>query len=157
MLFRESYVCHGVITHKIIDSIPAMRWNAAHSSCFEGGRLRSLRNQSPNYVAFPHPQSRKDHGRNEDVSRLEGVVREFVERAVDIAEDWNAKEEVNPAENCAGQASVHDIGCVGGCVHGVTPLKLMWFCLASIGLKVGLSRRCMFHPSSWLPTQAKTA
>src|ERR1700746_598322 len=73
---------------------------------FERGRFGivflccpSSRNQSSNDVAFPHPQSRKDHDRNENKPSRRGVVWNFIERTIDIAEYRNAEDGVNPAKN----------------------------------------------------------
>ena len=60
---------------------------------------RSFRNQSSNDMALPHPQSRKDHYRNEEKPSWRGVTGNFVKRTVDVAEDRNGKDEVNPANN----------------------------------------------------------
>src|SRR5579862_5130682 len=72
---------------------------------------RPFRNQSSHDMAFPHPQSRQNHGRNKDIARLEGVARKLVERAINIAEDRNAENDVNPAENRAREASIRDVRC----------------------------------------------
>jgi hypothetical protein len=61
-------------------------------------------------MALPHPQSRKDHDRNEDKASCRGVVWNFVERTIDITEYRNAEDEVNPAKNRTGEASVYDVG-----------------------------------------------
>jgi hypothetical protein len=50
-------------------------------------------------MAFPHPQSRKDHHRKEDIPSWRGTVWKFFKRTIDIAEYRNGKDEVNPAEN----------------------------------------------------------
>ena len=60
---------------------------------------RSLRNESSNHMAFPHPQSRKDHYRKEDKPNCGGVARKFFKRTIDITEYRNAKDEVNRAKN----------------------------------------------------------
>jgi hypothetical protein len=61
-------------------------------------------------VAFPHPQSRKDHDWNKDIARLEGIGWQFVEWTVNVAEDWNTEEEVNAAQNRPAQASACGVG-----------------------------------------------
>jgi hypothetical protein len=63
-------------------------------------------------MTLPHPQSRKDHERNEDIPRLEGIGRQLVEWTVDVTEYWNAEDEVNPAENCTAKVSV-PVGRIG--------------------------------------------
>ena len=50
-------------------------------------------------MAFPHPQSRKDHNRKEDVPSCGGVVWKFFKRTVDITEFWYGNDDVNPAKN----------------------------------------------------------
>ena len=50
-------------------------------------------------MAFPHPQSRKDHSRKEDKPSCRGIVRKFFKRTIDIAEYRNGKDDVNPAKN----------------------------------------------------------
>ena len=60
---------------------------------------RSLRNKSSKGMAFPHPQSRKDHYRKEDIPSREGIVRKFFKRTIDVTEYRNAEDDVNPAEN----------------------------------------------------------
>jgi hypothetical protein len=50
-------------------------------------------------MAFPHPQSGKDHDREKDKPSRRSITRKFVERTVNVAEYWNGKDEVNPAKN----------------------------------------------------------
>src|SRR5947208_13126479 len=69
---------------------------------------RSLRNKSSKDVAFPHPQSRKDHYRKEDKPSYGGVVWKFFKRTINIAEYRNAKDDVNPAKNRTFGILVHD-------------------------------------------------
>src|SRR2546421_1622334 len=69
---------------------------------------RFLRNKSSKDVAFPHPQSRKDHYRKEDKPSCGGVVWKFFKRTINIAEYRNAKDDVNPAKNRTFGALVHD-------------------------------------------------
>src|SRR6516225_11105351 len=59
-------------------------------------------------MAFPHPKARKDHYRNEDEPSREGVVWNFFEWTINIAEDRNRKDDVNPAKNRTFYALVHD-------------------------------------------------
>jgi hypothetical protein len=59
-------------------------------------------------MALPHPQSRKDHYRNEEKPSLRGVTRNFVKRTVDVAEDRNGKDKVNPANNRTFGGVLHD-------------------------------------------------
>src|SRR5215472_2959833 len=50
-------------------------------------------------MAFPHPQSGKDHYWQEDKASSERIVWKFFKRIVDITEYRNAEEDVNPAKN----------------------------------------------------------
>src|SRR5579872_3341334 len=68
----------------------------------------SFRNKSSNDVAFPHPQSRKDHYRNEDKPGPEGVVGKLFKRTIDVTEYRNGKNDVNPAKNRPFGAFFHD-------------------------------------------------
>src|SRR5260370_4654793 len=69
---------------------------------------RSFRKKSSNDMAFPHPQSRKDHYRKEDIPSWGGIARKFFKRTINITEYRNAKDDVNPAKNRA----------LGGIIHG---------------------------------------
>jgi hypothetical protein len=69
---------------------------------------RSFRNQSSNDMALPHPQSRKDHYRNEEKPSWRGVTENFLKRTVDVAEDRNGKDKVNPANNRTFGGVLHD-------------------------------------------------
>jgi len=51
---------------------------------------RSLRNKSSKDVAFPHPQSRKDHYRKEDKPSGGGVIWTFFKRTITMTESRNA-------------------------------------------------------------------
>src|ERR1051325_7934267 len=59
-------------------------------------------------MAFPHPQSRKDHCRKEHVPGWSGIVRQFVKRTINISEDRNAEDEVYPANNRTLGGHFHD-------------------------------------------------
>lgn len=50
-------------------------------------------------MAFPHPKPREDHDRNEEKPSRVGVLWNFVKRTVNISDDRNAKDNVNPAKN----------------------------------------------------------
>src|SRR5882672_9919910 len=76
------------------------------SACKSLGR--SFRNKSSNDMAFPHPQSRKDHYRKEDKPSCGGIVRKFFKRTIDIAEYRNGKDDVNPAKNRTLGGIFHD-------------------------------------------------
>src|SRR5438876_4896538 len=69
---------------------------------------RSLRNKSSEDMAFPHPQSRKDHYRKEDKPSCGGIVWKSFKRTIDITEYRNGKDDVNPAKNRT----------LGGIIHG---------------------------------------
>src|SRR5947208_5824878 len=69
---------------------------------------RSFRNKTSKDVAFPHPQSRKDHYRKEDKPSCGGVVWKFFKRTINITEYRNAKDDVNPAKNRTFGILVHD-------------------------------------------------
>src|SRR5713226_5746793 len=64
-----------------------------------GNLGRSLRKKPSNDMAFPHPQSRKDHYRNEDKPSRSGVVWNLVKRTINITDYRNGKDDVNPAKN----------------------------------------------------------
>ena len=68
---------------------------------------RPFRNKSPKEMAFPHPKSGNDHDRNEDLPNNRRVLRDFCERTIDIAENRNAKDDVNPAKNHSYDALAH--------------------------------------------------
>jgi hypothetical protein len=48
-------------------------------------------------MAFPHPKSRKEEDRKEDKPNSGGVLRDLFKRAIDITDDRNAEDDVNPA------------------------------------------------------------
>ena len=50
-------------------------------------------------MAFPHPQSGKDHYWQEDKASSERIVWKFFKRIVDITEYRNAEEDVNRPKN----------------------------------------------------------
>ena len=58
-------------------------------------------------MAFPHPQSRKDYYRKEDIPSWPGIVWKFFKRTIDIAEYRNAKDDVNPAKNQTLSSTIH--------------------------------------------------
>jgi len=60
-------------------------------------------------MAFPHPQSRKDHYREEDKPSWRRVVRKFFKRTINITEYRNAKDDVNAAENRTLGGFLHDL------------------------------------------------
>ena len=59
-------------------------------------------------MAFPHPQSRKDHDGNEDKPGPESVAGKFVKRTVNITKYRNGKNDVYPAKNRTCDALTHN-------------------------------------------------
>ena len=59
-------------------------------------------------MAFPHPQTCKDHDRKEDVASWRGIVGEFFEGAINVAEYRNCKDDVDPAKNRTSGGIFHD-------------------------------------------------
>ena len=59
-------------------------------------------------MALPHPESRKDQHRKEDVPSWSGVIGQFFKRTIDVTEDRNAEDDVNPAEDRTLGAFFHD-------------------------------------------------
>lgn len=57
------------------------------------------RNKPADEMAFPHPQSRKNHQRNKDIPGEWSVIWNFVKRAVDITDDRNTQYDVTPAKH----------------------------------------------------------
>jgi hypothetical protein len=68
-------------------------------------------------MAFPHPQSRKDHYRKEDKPGCGGIIWEFFKRTINITEYRNAKADVNPAKNPTFGTLVHDWFLHGIAIH----------------------------------------
>jgi hypothetical protein len=69
-----------------------------------GGLGRFFREQSPKEMTLPHPQAGKNKHRKKEETDQGGVLGNLFERAIHIAEDGNAQEDVNPANNrtCGG-------------------------------------------------------
>jgi hypothetical protein len=59
-------------------------------------------------MAFPHPQSGNDHGREEDKPSSGSIARKFFERTINITEYRNAEDDVNPAKNPTSVGLFHD-------------------------------------------------
>jgi hypothetical protein len=68
-------------------------------------------------MAFPHPQSRKDHYRKEDIPRWRGIVWKFFKRTINVTEYRNGKDDVNPAKNRTLGALLHDWLLHGFAIH----------------------------------------
>src|SRR5271157_3007405 len=60
---------------------------------------RPFRNKPSKDMAFPHPQSRKQHYGNDDKPNTGGVLWKVFKRIVNIAGYRDAKDEVNPAKD----------------------------------------------------------
>ena len=58
-------------------------------------------------MTFPHPKSRKGQQRNENKPSGSGLVWNLVKRAINIADDRNGKDDVNPAKNRTYSGLVH--------------------------------------------------
>jgi hypothetical protein len=73
-------------------------------------------------MAFPHPQTRKDHYGKEDKPRSGGVLWNFVKRTIDVAEYRNTQDDVNPAMDCTLLGDL--------CSHGLSLLfEVQWLTL----------------------------
>jgi hypothetical protein len=59
-------------------------------------------------MTLPHPQSRKDKYREEEITNSRGVIWDFFERTIDITGDRNGKDDVNPAEDRTCSGIIHD-------------------------------------------------
>jgi len=79
-------------------------------SCFRASSFigRSLRNKSSKDMAFPHPQSGKEHYRNDDKSNTGRVLWNFFKRTINVTEYGNAKDNMNPAKNRPFGGFFHD-------------------------------------------------
>lgn len=62
-------------------------------------------------MAFPHPKSRKDHDGEEDEACEGRVIRYLIERTVDVADDRNAADDVNPAKKLGFARIFHEYAC----------------------------------------------
>src|SRR5215469_1192591 len=103
-------------------------------------------------MPFPHPYSRKDHCRNEDKPCRGSIVWNLVERTINVTEDGNAEDEVNPAKNGTCEASAHDVGWLG---HGVTPRILTFgLCFFPVSPVKVLAERYFRGIASWRKERA---
>jgi hypothetical protein len=59
-------------------------------------------------MTFPHPQSRKDDDGKGDIPNNGSVIREVMERTIDITDDRNAEDNVSPAKNRTFGGLFHD-------------------------------------------------
>src|SRR5882724_169414 len=78
---------------------------------------RALRKEPSKDMAFPHPQSRKDHYRKEDKPSCGGIVWKLFKRTINVTEYRNAKDDVNQAKNPTFGALVHDWLLHGFSIH----------------------------------------
>jgi hypothetical protein len=67
-------------------------------------------------MALPHPKSRKDNDRKEDKPNKRGVVWKLFKRTINITDDRDAKDDVNPAKNRTLGGLFHD--CFSRFSHG---------------------------------------
>ena len=65
-------------------------------------------------MPFPHPKSRSDKHREEDISDRGGVIWNLFERTINVADYRDAKDQVNTA---------NDHAFFGGSIHGGTHLS----------------------------------
>src|SRR5438876_9633041 len=75
---------------------------------------RSFRNKSSKDVAFPHPQSRKDHYRKEDKPSCGGIAWKFFKRTINTTEYRNGKDD---AKNRTLGGNIHGRLRERGSVH----------------------------------------
>src|SRR5487761_2689076 len=66
------------------------------------------RKESSNDMAFPHPQARKDYQGDDNKPNAGGVGWKHLKRAVNVTENRNAENDVNPAKNRAFGGFFHD-------------------------------------------------
>lgn len=59
-------------------------------------------------MAFPHPKSGKDNYRNGDKPNNGRVIWKFFERTINVTDDRDAKDNVNPAKYRASGSILHD-------------------------------------------------
>ncbi|MES2787997.1 MAG: hypothetical protein V4719_00140 [Planctomycetota bacterium] len=60
-------------------------------------------------MTFPHPQSRQDEYGQEDIPSRASVIGDFFKWTINITDDRNTKDNMNPAKNRTFSALVHDI------------------------------------------------
>ena len=60
-------------------------------------------------MAFPHPKSRKDNYRKEDIPNTAGVLLNFRRLTINVTAYRNATDDVNPAKNRTFDALVQDV------------------------------------------------
>src|SRR4029078_12040288 len=82
-------------------------WVSCRSLSSLPNRQRFFPEQSPNGMAFPHPQSGQDEQRYEHISSRGGVIGDLFKWTIDISDDRNAQDEMRPAKNRAFGALGH--------------------------------------------------
>jgi len=60
-------------------------------------------------MAFPHPQSRKHHYRNGDKANNGSVIWKLFKGTINVTDDRNAEDDVNPAKNRTFGSISHSI------------------------------------------------
>ena len=60
-------------------------------------------------MAFPHPQSRKDHYRKSDIPNNSSVVWKLFKGTINVTDYRNAKDDVNPAKERTFDGISHSI------------------------------------------------
>ena len=68
----------------------------------------TLHHESQEEVTFPHPKSGQGNCRDGDIADDGSVVGKFPERAINIADDRDAEDEVNPAKDRTLGGNIHD-------------------------------------------------
>ena len=59
-------------------------------------------------MTFPHPQPRQDEYGQEDIPSRGSVIGDFFKWTINITDDRNAKDNMNPAKNRTFSALVHN-------------------------------------------------
>ena len=61
--------------------------------------LASFRDKSSKEMAFPHPQPRKENYGKRDIPNNGSVVWKLFKGTINVTDDRNAEDDVNPAKN----------------------------------------------------------
>lgn len=67
------------------------------SSCV----VQSFEKESLDSGTFPEPEASDDHGRQEEEAKVVAILQHFFRRTINVADQGEAKHEVNPAEDRA--------------------------------------------------------
>lgn len=73
------------------------------------GLVRFFRNKSSQGLAFPHQKSCQDNDRKVEISKKRGVWLNHLRRTINITDQREAEENVNPAKNRTFGVWVHDV------------------------------------------------